>query len=499
MQLCLVETLYISTKANFGSIFLYTGIFGYRYIDIIVDAICMNIVGEHMRIDLNSTHTRLVIQQQNMRLLCTVEETLQLLSEIASLLPTMQKKQEELQEQLVDIVALDQKLREQYLLANAHPHKNIEQYVVQLSKIPYEQYVSGMEILLFVWRLDEFGQYVVDTGVAEYCQRASVSLDPLLENIVAAIAVGLDMDAEHAMHQLWDRGSFDSALHRYCRFHMATTPALTQALLRLSQPMQWMPEGHFYMGSDSTEAWDFEQPVHSVQLSKGLWISKFPVTQQFYQYVMGKNTVHISSAQGAMLPIVHVSWFDAIEFCNRLSLLTGKEPAYTISAPEKPEDTQKKGRKKKSTVRSTDRVVHWNRSSTGYRLLTEAEWECAAKGWQAYEYAGSDMCRDVAWTLENSTEQLQPVGTKAANSLDIHDMSGNVWEWCWDVYQSEYYAHSPSVDPIGPAPTETESQRVCRGGSFLAEDSNARVSLRGRFEATTTWRALGFRIGCADG
>ena len=214
--------------------------------------------------------------------------------------------------------------------------------------------------------------------------------------------------------------------------------------------MVWVEGGSFQMGSNNGDS--DEKPVHQVTVSS-FWIGKYEVTQNKWQEVMGSNP---SNWKGDNLPVEQISWNDAVDYCNKRSIKEGLTPCYSGSG---------------------DNIsCDWN--ANGYRLPTEAEWEYAARGGvksKGYTYSGSNDLGSVAWYDGNSGNQTHSVGGKAANELGIFDMSGNVWEWCWDWYDSGYYAKSPGPDPRGAG---SGSYRGLRGGSWGSNDDYCRVADR---------------------
>lgn len=155
-------------------------------------------------------------------------------------------------------------------------------------------------------------------------------------------------------------------------------------------------------------------------------ILKTEVTQELYESVMGENP---SSFKGEKnLPVEQVSWYDAVYFCNKLSAKCGLTPVYAVDSET---DVGKWGYDPHKGY-SIYSEIKCNESANGYRLPTMEEWQYAAKGGQDYKYSGSDNLDEVGWCRENSEDKTHPVAQKAPNGYRLYDMSGNVFEWCWD-------------------------------------------------------------------
>ncbi|RLC50046.1 MAG: hypothetical protein DRZ79_05015, partial [Candidatus Cloacimonadota bacterium] len=230
----------------------------------------------------------------------------------------------------------------------------------------------------------------------------------------------------------------------------------------------------FQMGSKNGKK--REKPMHSVTVSD-FYIGKYEVTQKEWKEIMENNPSYFT---GDNLPVENVSWYDAVEFCNKKSIKEGLTPCYTGSGKN----------------------IKCDFSANGYRLPTEAEWEYAARGGNKRQsatlsktednkYSGSNNIDKVAWCSSNSGYKTHPVGTKQPNELGIYDMSGNVWEWCNDWYDKNYYSNSPKNKPLGP---KKGKYCVLRGGSWNNNASYCRVSFRGRDFKGVSFNYYGFRL-----
>ena len=207
--------------------------------------------------------------------------------------------------------------------------------------------------------------------------------------------------------------------------------------------------GTFTMGSPASERGRSanEGPQREITVSS-FYMEKYPVTQVEYQEVTGANP---SSFRGQNLPVDQVSWYDAIEYCNKRSLREGLSPAYTVNGGN----------------------VTWNRDADGYRLPTEAEWEYACRaGTQTPFYSGASV-NDAGWYSGNSGGKTNPVGEKQPNPWGLYDMHGNVLEWCWDWLGN--YTAGAQTDPLGAS---SGTNRVYRGGCWRFESHQTRSAFR---------------------
>ena len=207
---------------------------------------------------------------------------------------------------------------------------------------------------------------------------------------------------------------------------------LRSHLKKLMADMVLVEGGTYMMGNpdrDRNDEYAKDVP-HEVTLSS-FYICKYEVTEALWTAVMGSNPSR--HKLGDNYPVEQVNWYDCQDFVEKLSELTGRH----------------------------------------FRLPTEAEWEYAARGGQrsrGYRYSGSYNLDEIGWHVGNAHHYKREVGTKKPNEMGLYDMTGNVCEWCQDKLDTEYYHHSPSINPQGPDRSTYKDNRCFRGGSFCDEE-----------------------------
>ncbi|MCL2764150.1 MAG: formylglycine-generating enzyme family protein [Treponema sp.] len=256
---------------------------------------------------------------------------------------------------------------------------------------------------------------------------------------------------------------------------ISTILFITGCAQKIQTQMVFIRGGIFIMGSPHDEHdRDYDEMQREVRVSS-FYMGKYEVTQREYQGIMRANP---SFFKGEDLPVENISWYDAIEFCNRLSKQEGLTPAYVFDGEN----------------------IGWNRNANGYRLPTEAEWEYACRAGSASPFnTGLNITTDQAnydgnypysdYSGGASRETTVNVGSFPPNSWDLFDMHGNVFEMCWDWY--DVYKRDDSFDPAGPS---LGSYRVMRGGSWINSAYVLRSSYRGICIPRAGNERIGFRL-----
>ena len=235
--------------------------------------------------------------------------------------------------------------------------------------------------------------------------------------------------------------------------------------------------GTFQMGDHFAEGNSDELPVHTVTVSD-FYMGKYEVTQAEWTEYMDARSWSTSYGLGDSYPAYSVSWYRIIKYCNKRSMAEGLTPCYTINSSTDPADWGAVPTSDNATWNAA--ICNW--SVNGYRLPSEAEWEYAARG-EDIRYSGcheeTDLKKYAWYNANNSPSGSKPVGTKLPNQLGLYDMSGNLYEWCWDCYGSTYYQtcydQGTVTKPYGPS---TGSYRVVRGGYWAVPATECRVAFR---------------------
>jgi len=235
-----------------------------------------------------------------------------------------------------------------------------------------------------------------------------------------------------------------------------------------------IPAGRFPMGSPFSEALrSTDETLHEITLTKSFFLGVHEVTQAEYRRVMGGNPSHFTAANVKDLkdadrfPVEQVSWDDASAFCQKLGELPEEKDA---------------GRT--------------------YRLPTEAEWEYACRADSKGPFHHGDALASTDANFHGMypygegkpgpwRERTMPVGGFKPNAFGLYDMHGNVWEWCADKYDRDYYLNSPAKDPTGPKNPE---RRVARGGSWRNDAARCRSAFRGKYLPDVKVDNVGFRV-----
>ena len=360
--------------------------------------------------------------------------------------------------------------------------------VVRLSLLDASEYVTHLEY--------DLGLEKLKSTILLDVRQKEIS-DALLEHVYLYAETGafdrargiLDTASRLSGRRLEDFGNLQSHAD-FRRAIAACTPRLLDTFdARYYPVMLPIPAGSFQMGNAKGDslAYDDEMPQHRVTLS-AFQIARTETTLwQYYLYCQesGRSMPQEPNWEiNGHNPVVNVSSYDAVHYANWLSERLGKSKVYTISIPNKMIDPL--------LIDQSEWVVQWNSDAKGYRLPTEAEWEYAAHAGGNFLYSGSNDLDSVGWYYQNSKGRTHPVAQKKANAFGLYDMSGNVYEWCWDW--SSAYKAGTQTNPAGP---DGGSSRVARGGGWFIDAQNCRAASRLLAAPDSRSFYLGFRLALA--
>jgi len=339
-----------------------------------------------------------------------------------------------------------------------------------------------------IWVFSVVWTYVLDPIPAD--SGTTSNLKPLLdwEDVVEASAyevqiahVPADIDGSNAITVIKSEFQLPTALGlgeaRYWRVRAKNQDGVLGAWSKTWNfataliDMVSIPAGSFNNGTSITALRGFRMAIHEV-------------AQALYHGITGWNPSSFSgNDNAAQCPVEMVTWYDAVEFCNKLSMAEGRSSAYAIS-----------GRIPATGYPITSAAVTANWDANGYRLPSEAEWEYAARSATTSAYYWGDATEDgvignYAWCLSNSGSQPHVVGAKLANAFGLFDMAGNVWEYCWDFFGN--YASGDQENPTGPS---SGTSRVERGGGWAEVANHLKSTTRLGIEPGVRFGDLGFRV-----
>jgi len=245
-----------------------------------------------------------------------------------------------------------------------------------------------------------------------------------------------------------------------------------------------IPGGRFYMGSHDSDVYlrNNEHPQHRVIIPSNFFIGVYPVTQKQFQELMQFNPSLASENEDC--PADGVTWFSAVEFCNKMSEAESLQPYYSLKAVRR---------------RANGSIEYANVSvldGDGFRLPTEAEWEYACRAGSITPWCFGDQVLDVgeyAWYYDNSSMESHPVGQRKPNAWGLFDMHGNVMEWCYDWYNELHYQQCAEEEesPTGPA---EGTAKVLRGGAWQFGAEATRSAYRNNSAPDAVAGVIGFRI-----
>lgn len=372
---------------------------------------------------------------------------------------------------LVGILLLDARYTEEWIKRSAE--RAIEDLFIWHNA--YERQGDSVSLQVFIW-IEEPADSTQKIQHSHSLEQALGRVNKVLNSLSIQVnclirSSCLDSKSEDMQVSTWQK-----FLYALSSTELITLAEMQKSLVEQTEYIDsWVliPAGTFYQGGPPLSS-STEKPKHQVKISKTLWVSQTPITRALWKDIMGSIW---GADQDGMEPIVDITWYEALRFCNRLSIEHGYEPCYEVEDHILPK-------------------VTFKQYANGYRLLTESEWEYVCLGGVTTSLTAPPPVPKPAWTQQRAQLKLHPVAQLEPNPWGLYDCLGNIAEWCQDLYEADVYSERKQkrlvIDPC--VYTGNHHERVVRGGAFDQPEYLVTASHRDHCRAQQKWSTVGFRV-----